>query len=50
VFDLGLVKVVEVVNDRDLIGAAAKQTIDKMRTDKTRAAGDEKLFHRSFVA
>ncbi len=43
--DFGFVEVVEVVNDRDLLDIASdiarEQTIHQMRTDETRAAGDQ---------
>src|SRR3954462_9852437 len=49
-FDIGLVEIVEVVDDGDLFGVAREQSIDKVRPDKAGAARYQKSFtslHRS---
>ena len=40
-----LIKIVKIVNDRDLPAAFGEQSVDKMRTNKSGTAGDEDIFH-----
>ena len=41
--DVWRVKIIKIVNDRDLPNALREQPIDKMRTNKSGSAGDKYL-------
>ena len=44
-FDVGRVKVVEIIDRNDRAGIFREQIIDQMRADKTRAAGYKNFIH-----
>ena len=48
-FDLGLVEIVEVVDDCYAPGPFGKQTIDQVRSDESRSTGYKNLFHEQLV-
>jgi len=49
-FDVGVIEVVEIIDNDDLIDAGSQQSIDEMRADKSGTPGNQKIFHDYFVA